>query len=213
VQVIAQGPSFRTKPYDLTVGLHFNAMDDDGRQLRKLFDPRGMHALAFPTAATVDWYYKNGWSFEGILSFNRYKANNIVNGQTGREGFAMAIDAHAKYNFSQLINYPLFQKELEIFGVVGLSYTMRPPDVRRHMVSPSIGAGANYMFTEFFGLQVRSTFKMATVPYFFRWSNYLHHHIGAIYRFGSIPWQDDFSKRKYKWLFKTYRYKGGNTRL
>lgn len=209
--VKAQDDRFITRPYDYTVGGFFNFMDEDGRQLGGLFSVKNLNALPFPTSASFDYYYEKGWSFEGVLSFNRYNAANTMNGAPGHGGFAFAFDAHAKFSFSELINKPFFDV-LEPFAVMGLSYTLRPPEVRRHMVSPSLGLGLNYMLTPNWGIQLRSVAKIAVYPTFFRNSNYMHFHSGVIYRFGAAPWSDDFAKKRYNWLFKKPRWKGNDRR-
>jgi len=207
VSNVSAQESFVTRPYKFMVGGYFNFMDEDGRQLRSLLSVKNLNALPFPTSASFDYYYKKGWSFEGVISFNRYKPNNAVNGGPGTSGFAFALDAHAKFSFSELINKPFFDV-LEPFAVMGFSYTLRPPAIRRHMLSPSLGLGLNYMLTPSWGIQLRSVAKIAVYPNFFRNSNYMHFHAGVIYRFGATPWSDDFAKKRYNWLFKKPRWKG-----
>lgn len=189
------------KPYMLQGGVYWNFIDDDGRQLRKLLAIDGFNALAFPTALKLEYYIESGFTVETVLSFNRYKERNLVNGKDGFSGFAMAWDVHGHYNFSNILYHWMWDM-FEPFAHLGFSYTIRPPEIRRHMLSPSIGGGMNVMINEEWGLQFRSTFKMAVYPLFFRNSNYLHHHMGVIYRFGAKAWSEDFRKRRHNWINK-----------
>ena len=60
------------KPYKFMYGLSWNAIDDDGRPFRELlrFRPR-WNMFALPTTLSLDYYHKDGMSFEGIMSFFR----------------------------------------------------------------------------------------------------------------------------------------------
>jgi hypothetical protein len=199
------------KPYIMQGGVFWNFIDDDGRQLRKLLAVDGFNALAFPSALKLEYYIESGFTVETVVSFNRYKERNLVNGKDGFSGFAMAWDVHGHYNFSNVLYHWMWDM-FEPFAHLGFSYTIRPYNIRHQMLSPSIGGGMNIMINEEWGVQFRSTFKMAVYPQFFRNSNYLHHHMGVIYRFGAQSWSEDFRKRRHNWIQKVPgRWKGQDT--
>ena len=204
---VANSQEIKTqKPYKFMFGLSWNAIDDDGRPFRELlkFRPR-WNMFALPTTLSMDYFYKDGMSFEGIMSFNRYKPSNLVNNDLNRSGILFNIDANFKYSFGQLMNQPY----ADPFVFAGLGYTRRPDPEFNNMFSPNIGIGVNIMLNEYLGIQLRTAGKFAVHPVFFKHdSNYLHHHFGVVYKMDAMPWNEDFSKKKYHWLFKNYRWKG-----
>ena len=188
------------KPYKFMIGVYYNAIDDDGRWDNLLTYSDGWNMPVFPSSVSFDYYHKNSWSFEGIFNYNRYLPTNLYNGIYGVEGDIISIDANAKYSFAKMIKPDMFDP----FLYAGIGYTMRPPMVRRHMIHPNLGGGINIMVTKEIGIQLRSTAKVSTYPRFFRGGNYLNHHAGIVYRFGTPPGiSNNFSKRRYNWLFKS----------
>lgn len=207
ISTSASGQDIKTqKPYKFMFGLAWNAIDDDGKPFRDLlrFRPR-WNMIPFPTTLSMDYYHKDGMSFEGIMNFNRYRYSNLVNGELNRSGLLFNIDANFKYSFSVLMEQPY----VDPFVFIGLGYTRRPDPEFNNMFSPNFGIGFNFMLNEDIGIQLRTAGKFAVHPVIFKHnSNYLHHHFGIIYKMNAMPWNEDFSKKKYHWLFKNYRWKG-----
>ncbi|MGM0478307.1 MAG: hypothetical protein ACQERC_03715 [Bacteroidota bacterium] len=194
------------KPYKFMFGLAWNAIDDDGRPFQDLlrFNPR-WNMIPAPTTLSMDYYLQDGMSLEGRLNFNRYKESNLVNNAEGRKGLLFNVDFNFKYSFSQLMEQPY----VDPFVFLGVGYTKRPEPEFVHMFSPNFGVGFNVMLNEEIGIQMRTAGKFAVHPVIFKHnSNYLHHHFGVVYKMNAMPWNEDFSKKKYHWLFKNYRWKG-----
>ena len=188
------------------VGLYWNAVDDDGRPFKDLLKFRPVWNMFFlPCSASFDYHIEKGFSAEALLNFNRYNPANHVNRGVFDKRFFFNIDVNAKYSFGGLMKQPFWDPF--VFG--GLSYTLRPPNIWRHMLSPNIGVGFNFFLRPDLAIQLRTAAKISVVPEFFtHHSNYLHHHFGVVYILEAMPWNDDFSKKKYKWLFKDYKWKG-----
>ncbi|HLV42718.1 MAG TPA: hypothetical protein VKY37_10590 [Brumimicrobium sp.] len=193
------------KPYTFMVGLSWNAIDDDGDPYRNLvrFTPR-WNMLPAPTSASVDYYLKDGMSVEALININRYKGSNIVNGFNNQSGLVFNTDINFKYSFGSLMRQPYFDP----FIFIGASYTMRPINSIKNMVSPNIGVGFNVMITEQIGIQLRTAAKIAVYPVVYAHeSNYLHHHAGVIYKFGTQNNSNHFDKKRYMWTNKKYKFR------
>jgi hypothetical protein len=192
------------KPYTLMVGLSWNAIDDDGSPYKNLIDfGTRWNMLPIPTSVSFDYYLANGMSVESISSFNRFIGSNIVNTKRNESGIIFNTDLNFKFSFGYLTRKPYFDP----FIFVGASYTMRPIARIETMFSPNIGAGINIMFSETIGIQLRTAAKIAVYPVIYKHeSNYLHHHAGIIYRFGSQNYSGRFRGKKYGWT-KKKRYK------
>jgi hypothetical protein len=56
------------------LGGSFNAVDDDGRPMKSLFDlTNGWNALPFPSAFSCEYYFMKSVSGEFMESFNSYQ--------------------------------------------------------------------------------------------------------------------------------------------
>lgn len=196
------------KPYQYQIGLYWNAIDDDGDPFNNLLRMRtSWNIIPLPTALSFDYHMQGGFSLEALANFNRYKPENNVNRGVFDKRFVFNMDINAKYAFGQLMTQPFFDPF--IFG--GISYTLRPPNIWRHMLAPNIGVGFNFFVRSDLAIQLRTAAKIGVAPEFFtHHSNYLHHHIGVIYVLNAMPWNQDFSKKRYNWLFKDYNWKGNN---
>lgn len=187
----ARTPKYRardSKPYIFAIHVNWNAMDDDGRQYEIYRISDGWHMPAFPSSIGFDYYYKNGFKFDGHANINIFNAENMVNGKFGVEGFALSVDANMVYAFENLMN----QGRFEPFIFLGMSYTRRPEKSRLDMLSPSFGGGFNFMFTPSIGAHVRLSAKPSVLPKFFVGGNYMQHHFGLVYRFGVDPNHNSF---------------------
>jgi hypothetical protein len=196
------------KPYQYQIGVYWNAIDDDGDPFNGLFRfNTNWNMIPLPTSLSFDYHIKGGLSAEALANFNRYKPSNNVNRGVFDKTFVFNLDINAKYAFGQLMTQPFFDPF--IFG--GISYTLRPPNIWRHMLAPNVGVGFNFFIREDLAIQLRTSAKIGVVPEFFsHHSNYLHHHFGVIYVLNAMPWNQDFSKKRYNWLFKNYNWKGNN---
>jgi hypothetical protein len=188
------------------IGVHWNAIDDDGRPYTHLLNfSETWNMRPYPSTLNIDYYFMKGISAEFLFNYNQYKSNKVINGQTGRSGFVISTDLNAKYSFGFLMR----QQKIDPFTFVGMSYTLRTANDQKNMFSPNIGAGINFMIWEGLGIQVRSAAKIAVYPRFFKHeSNYLHHHIGLIYKIPDLSeTRTDKDKKRYDWLFKKPRFK------
>lgn len=199
----------KIKPYSWMIGIHWNAIDDDGRPYTNLLNfSETWNIRPYPATINIDYYFMKGLSAELITNYNLYRPSKIINGQDGRSGFVLNTDLNAKYSFGFLMR----QQRIDPFAFMGFSYTLRTANDQKNMFSPNLGFGVNFMIWEGLGIQVRSAAKVAVYPRFFKHeSNYLHHHIGLIYKIPDMSeTRQDKDKKRYNWLFKKPRFKQNN---
>ncbi|MEX1190737.1 MAG: hypothetical protein WED10_01875 [Brumimicrobium sp.] len=196
------------KPYTYMAGIYWNIVEDDGNPYDGIFGiADNWNMIALPTSLSFDYHLEGGWSLEALMNFNRYNPSNNLNRDINNQKFFFNFDVNGKYAFGQLMEQPYWDP----FIFVGASYTLRPPEIWRHMLSPNIGVGFNVFIKENIAIQLRSAAKIGVAPEFFtHHSNYLHHHFGVVYVMDAMPWNQDFSKKKYNWLFKKPKWKGNN---
>lgn len=196
------------KPYKYQIGAYWNAIEDDGNPYEGIFSfQKNWNMIPLPTSLSFDYHIEKGFSVEALMNFNRYLAKNNVNRGVIDKKFVFNTDINARYAFGYLMKQPFFDP----FVFAGISYTLRPPNIWRHMLSPNVGVGFNVFLRPDIALQFRSSAKISVAPEFgTHHSNYLHHHFGVIYVLNAMPWNQDFSKKRYNWLFKNYKWKGNN---
>lgn len=199
----------KIKPYSWMIGIHWNVIDDDGRPYTDLFNfSETWNIRPYPSTLNIDYYFMKGLSAELMANYNLYRPSKIINGEDGRSGFVINTDLNAKYSFGFLMR----QQRVDPFTFLGFSYTLRTANDQKNMFAPNVGFGVNFMIWEGLGIQVRSAAKIAVYPRFFKHeSNYLHHHIGLIYKIPDMSQsRQDRDKKRYDWLFKKPRFKQKN---
>ena len=198
------------KPYKWMVGIHWNAVEDDGKPLGGIFNfVNSWNMPFFPSKLTVDRYFDNGWSIEGAAAYNRYKAGKQINNQTDVSSIFLSFDVVAKKSF--YMNYYPSAKWIDPYISMGVGYTYRSTDanVFSHAPSLNVGPGLNFWISDI-GIQLQSYAKFGLYPGFWSRSaeNYLHHSIGVVYRFSEFEQSpNDFDKRRYPWAKKKKRFK------
>ncbi len=198
------------KPYKWMVGIHWNAVEDDGKPLGGIFNfANSWNMPFFPSKLTVDRYFDNGWSIEGAAAYNRYKAGKQINNQTDVSSIFLSFDVVAKKSF--YMNYYPSAKWIDPYISMGVGYTYRSTDanVFSHAPSLNVGPGLNFWISDI-GIQLQSYAKFGLYPGFWSRSteNYLHHSIGVVYRFSEFEQSpNDFDKRRYPWAKKKKRFK------
>ncbi len=199
----------KRKPYSWMIGVDWNIMDDDGYRYTHLLDVKNSWNMpVFPSSVNVDIYLLKGMSIDAIASYNEYKLGKTINLDTNKFGKAAALDVHFKYSFGFLMTQQIFDP----FIYAGVGYTGREAVWTQSMISGNIGAGFNIMIYGGFGVQWRTTGKISLFPKLYDVEyDYLHHHFGIIYKFAaqtnSQRRQNNFRKKKHRWIFKRGRYK------
>lgn len=194
----------KVKPYGWMIGVSWNAMEDDGYRVERLFDiNKSWNMPVFPSSINADFYIQKGMSIDIMASYNEYKAGNTINLETNKEGRAFALSTNFKYSFGFLMR----QQIIDPFVFAGIGYAGREAVWPQNMLSGNIGAGVNVMVWRGIGIQIRSTGKLMLLPEIIN-DNLFHHHFGLIYKFAERRGgHGNFHKRKYKWGHKNYRYR------
>ncbi len=205
----------RYKPYKWMIGLHWAAIDDDGNQFGDLFNMKDSWMYSYyPTQLSVDRYFDNGWSIEGVATYMQYVPDKNVNDTILHQYATFAnLDINGKYSF--YIDYAPKARWIEPYITFGLGYTFRDSAfVAQHVPSVNLGAGLNFWFTKNIGIRFHSSAKIGVFPGFWTThTNYLHHNVGLLIRWNEGKKEDNsFQKRKHKWTRKHggRRKKGGH---
>ena len=210
---IAQPTALQTKknPYKWMFGLSWSVIDDNGYQFTKLFDlPGSWNYEYFPTRLSVDRFMRKGWSFESTFTYNKYYSNKIINGQTGRSGLFLNLDAGVRYSFRNVLRG---SKRFEPYVSMGIGGTYRTvADVPINM-SINTNLGMNYWFSRKWGAQIQTSGKISLLPELYQTpSNYMQHTLGVVYRIDPKKRsKNTFDKRKYPWAHDRRRFNRKNT--
>lgn len=158
------------------LGGSFNAVDDDGRPMKSLFDlTNGWNALPFPSAFSCEYYFMKSVSGEFMESFNSYQLGNVIDGDTISKGRVfIASDFNGKYHFNTLYNKIMW---FDPYIAAGLGVTLRSKII---IPTGNIGFGANFWITNRFAVNAQSMAKFSLIN---SGSNYLQHSIGVRFLF------------------------------
>ena len=203
------------KPYKWMVGLHWNAVDDDGNKFGNIFDvSNSWNIKPFPTRFTLDRYLVYGWSVEMAASYAAYTSDKLVNDSTGREGINLSIDFNAKYSFYNL--YAPRVRWIEPYLIAGIGFTYRIGTADAYVPTVNLGGGVNFWIVNWFGVQLSSTAKFAVYPKVWDTkNNYLQHNAGLVFRTpDNAKHKNQNSRKQHKWTNKQSkkinRRKGGH---
>lgn len=154
------------------LGGSFNAVDDDGRPNKSLFDlTNGWNALPFPSAFSCEYYFTKSISCEFMESINSYQLGNIIDGDTITGGrIFLASDLNGKYHFNTLYNKIMW---FDPYIAGGFGTTLRSKVL---VPTGNIGFGANFWVSDRVAINVQS---MAKFSFLNTGSNYLQHLLGV----------------------------------
>jgi hypothetical protein len=193
------------KPYKWAVGLGWNFVEDDGRMFCQPFDVnQSWNGLPYPTRLTVDRYFKYGLSAEFAGAYMEYKAGKLIQDSTNRSGMFLSFDLNCRYSFYNLIASTV----IDPYASLGFGYTQRNAMDKTGTFTGNVAFGVNFWVWKGLGINLQTSGKygLAGDPN----NSYAQHSIGLIYKFqGSDKNSNDFGKRKYKWIDKKQKYKGG----
>ncbi len=177
-----------------TAGAGWNIIDDNGNPWHKNFDAvKSWNCPPYPTKASLEGYYKKGFSFLFNFTYNSYKDRKLINGETHNATNFMAFDANTKYNFCELYDFnKLFglgeKKIFDIYATGGLGYTYRHTNRVKGVATLNLGFGLNVWVYKNWGIQLESMSKFALVSPFFKTpANYLQYTFGVVYKFKLPP--------------------------
>lgn len=141
-------------------GIGVNGVDDSGRDFREVFNISGAWNFETPLLLNAEYYLDNKFSISSALSFNKYKADKLVDGailESGLDPSYFAIDFSGKYSFRDLLNTNAF----EPYCFLGAGYT-KIGEYRTNIsngiiqakgrMTANLGFGANYWMSENWGL-------------------------------------------------------------
>ena len=158
------------------LGTGFNAVDDDGRPMKNLFNlTNGWNALPIPSTFTCEKSFNYMLSVEFNQSICSYGIGNLKDGDTlTKSVFFMSDDLSAKYHFNSLYNK---YKWFDPYAIGGFGVTLRAKDL---IPTGSFGFGANFWISKRFGINIQSSAKFSLSN---NGSNYLQHTVGVRYKF------------------------------
>ncbi|MGB5387008.1 MAG: OmpA family protein, partial [Eudoraea sp.] len=105
------------------VGLGWNFINDSGNRLNDITTTKNMYnAVAFPSRINIGRYFRSGIGLEAIVTYNKYKEGNIIDGVVNPED-------KDYFGFDTRFSYDLNK----IFGQTG-------------WFDPYVGVGAGYTY-------------------------------------------------------------------
>lgn len=159
------------------LGVGINAVDDSGGQGSPLLAiEERWNIAAYPSRFSLGGYFASGVTVEGILSFNRYKTEKLVEDPNPNEPYYTALDTRITYSISRLFGRGGW---LDPYVGGGLGYTW----------ANTIGRGT---FNATLGLRIWLSghwgFDVASMG---KWtmntsngsSNHIQHSAGLLYKF------------------------------
>jgi len=193
------------KPYKWAFGLGWNFVEDDGRGFCQPFDAKqSWNGLAYPTRVTVDRYFKYGLSAEFAGAYTQYKMGKLIQDSTNFEGTFLSFDLNCRYSFYNLI----VSTVVDPYVSLGFGYTQRTALDKPNAFTGNGAIGVNFWVWKGLGINVQGSYKYA----FSGGSNpdYCQYSLGLMYKIdGKDRSSNNFGKRKYKWIDKKQKYKGG----
>ncbi|ASS47952.1 MAG: hypothetical protein A3D31_01330 [Candidatus Fluviicola riflensis] len=196
------------KPYKWQVGISWNAVDDDGRDVCQPFDVKqSWNYPLFPSRIMVDRYLKKGLSLEFAGAYNNYTTDKLVNDTTGLSGLFISTDLNTKFSFYQLF-YPM--KWFDPYVSLGLGLTHRDAYSQTVTGNLNINVGFNFWIYRNWGLQLQTSGKLGINGQFFNTNaDYMQHSLGVVYKFTESRSHGSSNRKKYKWTKSRQKYRGG----
>ena len=171
---------------DWCFGFGINSVENSGNGINGLTDISNWN-FGRPLYLSVEYYINNQFSLEGTLSLNGFSEGSIIDGATVLKGWDanyVAADLAIKYSFGDLLN--LTSLEPYLFVGAGNTYigsyrTEQAPLVENKSVNIftfNAGIGANYWFSNTWGLNINATGKWASAS---DYSNHVQASFGVLY--------------------------------
>jgi outer membrane protein OmpA-like peptidoglycan-associated protein len=172
-----------------------NLVDSSGEQNPFYFTSE-FDEMAFSNnfIAEVEYRFSRRFSLAGVVSLNKWKKNkgNIDNKIISKDFTYSAIDLDFKYYFSEDLSWIKRVDWLELYLHTGLGLVVVE---KSSEVSFNAGLGANFWFTDNFGLNLSGTAKWAeTDPK--KATNHFQYSTSLIYRFTDTDFDNDGVKNK-----------------
>jgi hypothetical protein len=182
----------RKTPY--TFGLGWNVVEDSGKPWKGLFAAKRSWAIPpYPSRLYVEKEYRDGFSFDLSLAYNRYVSGKTINNHVINGTYSFfSVDANGRYDLNKLydLNKAIFkeQKIFNIYAVQGWGYTYRALAPNISVFTCNVGLGINVWAYKNWGVNIQSVGKFGLkAPLIRTSSNYFQHTIGVIYKFQPKP--------------------------
>jgi len=165
------------KQTNWTFGLGNHIVVDGGKETSFPFDTKAWNYLPYPTRITVEGYLKSGWSMQTEVSYNQYKAGNIVDKVTiNKPATFVGTDFNMRFAFSHWYKEGWFDP----YVALGVGYTYRSGAINIHTGTNNVGIGTNFWIYKGFGLNLHGMGKFVMKGG--AKSNYTHYSVGLVYK-------------------------------
>ncbi|WP_297796650.1 OmpA family protein [uncultured Eudoraea sp.] len=158
------------------VGLGWNFINDSGNRLNNITTTKNMYnAVAFPSRINIGRYFRSGIGLEAIVTYNKYKEGNIIDGVVNPEDKDyFGFDTRFSYDLNKIFGQTGW---FDPYVGVGAGYTYAN-DLSRGTYNAVIGFRT--WFSDRWGLDFNSTGKWSFGN---EASNHLQHAVGVVYQF------------------------------
>jgi len=160
------------------VGLGYNIVDDSSRDgFQSYFDVKGTwNAVSYPSRISIGKYFKNGLGLEAIASYNKYKAEKIVDGlpPLTNDKIYYSVDSRLSYDLNKIFGETGW---FDPYMGVGLGFT-EANSISRGTINGVLGFRT--WFSDRLGLDVNTSGKWRMNK---NATNHIQHAIGVVYRF------------------------------
>jgi hypothetical protein len=197
-----------SNPYKSIYGLSWSIINDNEDSLAYLFDvKRCWNGFILPSRISYDKYIGYGWSFEGSLSYNKYKPGKLVNDTATVGGTCLALDANMHLNLNRYGRGQTFDP----FLVGGLGFTYRskkPPGAekaieKKYTPTLNLAIGTNVWVTDKIGIQLQMLGKLSLAKEFIKTkNNYVQYTVGIVYKQTKKFKSQSFRFKKHWWTMK-----------
>ena len=183
----------KPKFYNLMVGLFWNNVFDSGLGSKQFLDiEKSWNLPAYPSALNLEIPLKHAFRIDLLASYNYYKLGKTIDKDTLVSGHFFSFNTHLKFSLAALME----QQDLDFFILGGFGYTGRETNAPQSTIGGILGAGFNFFIINGIGVQLRGigNFNLLSTD-----SNYIHVHLGLIYKYKAVERISNFSKKKYRW--------------
>lgn len=191
-------------------GVSWSVVNNNEEKLPNLFDVKGSwNYLLFPSRISIDKYIRKGWSLEGMVAYNQYSQNKIINDTTGLSGFFVSGDFHVKYSLNRFMTYA---KWFDPYCSAGIGFSHHSPLERTLTPTANLALGINFLFTKRWGIQVQALGKLALVSdIYVSKMDYFQYTAGVVYRKQQAKRRARHTKKRYGWIHERKRFKRKNS--
>lgn len=200
----------KKNPYSWMFGISWNIVDNNEEKLPNLFDVKGSwNYLLYPTRISIDKYARKGWSYEGMVAYNRYTDDKIINDTTGISGIFLSGDFHVKYSFYRFMTSA---KWFDPYLSAGLGFSYHSPLERKMTPTVNLALGMNFWVTKSWGIQLQTIGKLALVSdIYVSKMDYFQYTAGVVYRKQPNKKRHNYHKKRHGWIDDKQRFKRKNT--